>query len=386
MLDVLKSSNIKMLFDKFVKGEDLYPTLVGLQSEAVFSEIDMIKQKNVVNLLNQQEVLKFAPGYAPTDGYNSDDFFCRAASKNFNFDNVGHRLYMNMGDDRMDFVSLFIRMCHDSGISFYVKWDKQTVRKDNIVLYIEQDKIEETVAVIDKLVSKYPDFATSKDLPITLHNGGFFGYGEETPGKGNISYNRRVSNALVNAFKDEGLFNELRHSISLNSITDFAKELYSVHLQSKVDKGESIEMVEKTSATLEMFEMHALKMCLQFFGESGSGFVKEQDENTQKLSHYEQRQLAKDQPVFEIFNKSLGKKSTITSSMVLETIFKLMQQNKAKLITTSEEHDAMLNSFSNNLREELTQDNITFTQMPSCLNGLAKKTYIKPQHTSDFSM
>ena len=106
MIDALKLSNVEVLFREFLKGNDLYPTLVGVDMGTPQSQVDANKQLNFANWTAKLEgdLFKFKPGYSPAETYMSRDDFCRAISKDFDLENIGHRLYFHYGEDKVHFV------------------------------------------------------------------------------------------------------------------------------------------------------------------------------------------------------------------------------------------------------------------------------------------
>ena len=111
MIEALGLNNVQMLLQKYFRGEDLYPTIVGIDANVKQSQVDATKQKNLADWTSRLQTNIFREGCSPYETYMSKDDFCRAISKDFNVDNIGHRLYFNFVDDKVDFLTLFMNGC-----------------------------------------------------------------------------------------------------------------------------------------------------------------------------------------------------------------------------------------------------------------------------------
>lgn len=369
MIEALEFNNIQLLLDKYFKGEDLYPTIVGVNADIKQASNDAQKQMNLADWTSRLAGDIFLKGYSPHETYMAKDDFCRAISKDFNINNIGHRLYFNFTDDKVDFLTLFMNGCMALGVPFCAKFNKNQARKDNFVIYVEQDKLDETAKVLQGIVDRFPQFAEKKDFPMSVIKGGWFGYSQDKPGDINISYNRKVANCINKAFFDVNLFNKYRHFFSIkNSLTEFSSALFEqVKLEYISNGGEMDLFVANEDSLRGRFDDLKLQLALQFFsGEErrGSGFVSQQKlDGVVGMDNY-LRQVKS-----AISDYSIG----ISSEAVLRTI---LQQIRNGAMTFSPEGDEYINfvrSMSENIRDELSKAGLSVT-MPVELQGLINLT------------
>ena len=381
MIDALKLSNVEVLFREFLKGNDLYPTLVGVDMGTPQSQVDANKQLNFANWAAKLEgdLFKFKPGYSPAETYMSRDDFCRAISKDFDLENIGHRLYFHYGEDKVDFVTLFMKGCWAKEIPFCVKFDKQVARKDDVVAYIEDGKLVEVAEVLQNIVEMYPQFAEQRDLPMSVVNGGWFGYAVEDKQDGSQSYNRKFSNCVNRAFFDVELFNKFRENFAINgSLTSFAATLYEETKQNAINSGVPLDIIEGNDANMaSRFDDLKLQMALKFFSGDdrvGSGFVP-------TANNGEPVDINKS--IMEIKSSESNFGLGVTPAVVLRTALKLIKQGQMSFNIMGEQYGEFINSLSNNIRYELAKDNLTVA-LPVELQGITSTAFKENQSSMEW--
>lgn len=365
MIDALKLSNVEVLFREFLKGNDLYTTIVGIDATAKQSQIDATKQLNFADWTARLEGDIFKPGYSPAETYMSGNDFCKAISKDFDLENIGHRLYFNYGDDKVDFVTLFINGCQASEIPFCIKFDKKISRKDDVVVYVEEDKLAETAEVLQRIATMHPQFAEQKELPMSVVNGGWFGYAVEDKKDGSKSYNRKFSNCVNRAFFDAELFNKYREFFDIKgSLTTFAATLYSKAKENAINFAVPMDLIEANDADMaSRFDDLKLQLALKFFSGSdraGSGFVSADNQGDN---------FNPNKPVMDIKSPVSSFGLEITPAVVLSTAIQLIRQGQMSFSILGQEYGDFINSLSNNIRYELAKENLTVS-LPIELQGI----------------
>ena len=365
MIDALKLSNVELLFREFLKGNDLYPTIVGVDATAKQSQIDADKQLNFADWSVRLEGDIFKPGYSPNESYMSGDNFCRAISKDFDLENIGHRLYFNYGDNKVDFVTLFMNGCQASEIPFCIKFDKKVSRKDDVVVYVEGDKLAETAEVLQRIAEQHPQFAEQKELPMSVVDGGWFGYAVEDKKDGSQSYNRKFSNCVNRAFFDVELFNRFREFFDIKgSLTTFAAALYEETKANAIKSGVPMDLIEANDADMSgRFDDLKLQLALKFFsGEDrvGSGFIP---------TGNQEGQVDPNKSIMDIKSSVSNFGLGITPAVVLSTALKLIRQGQMSFSVMSDDYGEFINALSNNIRYELGRDNLTVA-LPIELQGI----------------
>ena len=379
MIEALGLNNVQMLLQKYFRGEDLYPTIVGIDANVKQSQVDATKQKNLADWTSRLQTNIFREGCSPYETYMSKDDFCRAISKDFNVDNIGHRLYFNFVDDKVDFLTLFMNGCQAEGIPFCVKYDKKVARKDSVVVYVEQDMLDRTAKVLENIVSMHPQFAEKKELPISVVNGGWFGYSPDTPGDTSKSYNRKFTNCVNNAFYDIELFNKYRHFFCMNnSLTDFASVLFEQVKNSYLASGQPQDLLDANEEALrQRFDDMKLQFALQFFsGEErqGSGFVPAPNENGV---------VDMSRPLMQIKSPASEFRVGITPDVVFQTAMQLIRRGGMSFFALGDEYGDFINSLSNNIRDELAKEGLSIG-MPVELKGLTLSSLAK--HAEEATM
>ncbi len=350
MIDVLKLDNVKKLFTEYTSGNDLYPTLVGLDNDMPQSSIDSKKMLNYVDFTSRLEEGMFMKEYSPHETYMYDPDFCRAISPDFDLNNIAHRLYFNFGDNRIDFVNLFINGCYSKNVPFCLKFDKKVTRKDSLVAYIEEDKLAKTSEVLASIIDRHPQFAESRDMPMSVVDGGWFGYGIEDKKDNSVSYNRKFAQMVERAFFDVELFNKYRQSLSLNgSLTQFAENLYLNAKNEAILEGVDPSLLGMYDTEFrQMFDNLKLQFVLNFFSgpeREGSGFVKTDDQgNTLDIQG----------PVYTVKNANGDFSINISPSAVLKTVFDMMKVGQMSFYPSSDEYNDVINQLSNNIRDGLS--------------------------------
>ncbi len=365
MINALGLNNVQLLLQKYLKGEDLYPTVVGVNTNAKQSSIDARKQMNLADWTSRLEGDIFREGCSPYETYMSSDNFCRAISKDFNVDNIGHRLYFNYVDDKVDFLTLYMNGCQAAGIPFCIKYDKQVARNDSVVVYVEQDALNETAKVLQNIVEMHPQFATKKDLPMSVVNGGWFGYSQDSTGDIGTSYNRKFVNCVNNAFFDVELFNKYRHFFSMNtSLTDFANVLFEQVKGEYISSGQPIDLFENNEEALrERFDDMKLQLALKFFsGEErkGSGFVPEPNERGF---------VDLNSPLMRVKSPVSEFGIDIKPDAVLRTAMQLIKSGGMSFFALGDDYGDFINSLSNNIRDQLAKEGLSVA-LPVELQGL----------------
>lgn len=365
MIEALGLNNVQLLLQKYLKGEDLYPTIVGVDFNAKQSEVDATKQRNLADWTSRLQGDIFRKGCSPYETYASSEDFCRAISKDFNVNNVGHRLYFNFTDDKVDFLTLYMNGCQAAGIPFCVKYDKKVARKDSVVVYVEQDGLDAAARVLENIAIMHPQFAEKKDLPMSIINGGWFGYSPDKPGDTSISYNRKFTNCVNNAFFDVELFNKYRHAFSMNApLTDFASALFENVKYNYIAEGGPVDLLEANEDALRArFDDMKLQFALQFFSgdeRRGSGFVSQPDENGVV-------DIAK--PLMQVKSPVSEFRMDITPEAVLRTALQMIRQGGMSFFALGDDYGAFINSLSNNIRDELAKEGLSVA-LPVELQGL----------------
>ena len=167
--------------------EGVYSVITGCYCEGVSAE-DKKRQKKFVDWTQSWRGRKFFnEDFAPRKSFNdSNEHFCRVASNglpSYYFWLIKHRLYFNFGDDRMNFLKVFVEKCNDrkraEPVQYFLKWDKNYKRRDNLVIYCTDDNIDDVARVLEEIKREYPEFATPRELPLAAENMGWFAYGVE---------------------------------------------------------------------------------------------------------------------------------------------------------------------------------------------------------------
>ena len=212
-LGIFKKENLISAWNAYFAYNvpDLYPLLVGHNTKAQedyaqYSELDSIYQSSFVNETCNDPKFGmgiFSDGGSPADGYmDPNSHFCHAKSNSCNINNIAHRLYFNIGPQRIGFARALTYLCVERNIPFYFKWSKDGARADNIVIYLEQDQIAPTCKAIQDIAELHPDLTQSnRDLPMSAEDCGWFGYGVEDHDH-TKSFSRKVTNARIRAFDD----------------------------------------------------------------------------------------------------------------------------------------------------------------------------------------
>jgi len=372
MLDILMEENIDRLIASFLntskvnvvgKGRHLnselvYREVVGILDYAEVSEVDRTKQANFVNYSTQ--AFEFMDGYSPADGYMSKDNFCRAYSADCKPQKLAHRLYFNFGDERIDFVDLVIRRLKSKNLPFMIKWDKRAVRKDNVVMYIEADKLDATVQALSEIISTHPEFATPRDLPMSVVNGGWFGYGVEDPNDMSVSYNQRVTNCVTRAMVRA--FSKFRKGFDIDNLSDFAELLMENCKDLKMEKGASYSDIHQDRTVfMPVFAQNAMRLALDLVGsgEGSVGFATTQDGKDA---------VAGDAPIRTM--KSAGRSIDITPTAVMDTLLSLIKQDEVSFNLTKDKHVEFVATIKEELMKELSRDGLP-TELPSVLQSIA---------------
>lgn len=374
MLEILNEKNIANLIDLFfnvnkyreidVKKKNLnrsflYPYIVGYDEKADLSNVDSLKQQYLVDMLSR--IINFKQGYAPADGYMSTDAFCRAYSENSSAEESKHRLYFNMGVDRMDFVSLLIRMCEMKNVSYAIKWHKKLNRTDNLVMYVSDKDLENTVDVLEEIITKYPAFAKNSQLPMSTVSGGWFGYGEEKV-ETNLSYNERISLCVCRAIMRA--VNDNREHIDISSVTEFSEFLFEQCCQRLRNKklASRQELHENSEILKPIFKERSmsLSMNLLFNDEKHNGFcVTENGEDA----------VAQDKAVMTIYDYKTQKSIDITSFSVMNALLRMVDAGKCEFKLPEEKKPEFVKLVQMYLQKELEKEGVG--KMPEILQRIA---------------
>ena len=212
-LGVFKRENLISAWNEYYMYDvpDLYPIIVGANQQArddynQYAQSDSELQFDFVDETCRDDSFgrgNFVAGGAPVDGYNNpSNPFCHAVDKNFNLNNIAHRLYINLGENRMGFARAFIYVCVERNIPYYFKWSKDGARADNMVIYIEKDRVGDICQVIQDIAEINLHLVQNdRPLPMSVEDCGWFGYGVEE-GDRTQSFSRKVTNSLRRAFDE----------------------------------------------------------------------------------------------------------------------------------------------------------------------------------------
>ena len=212
-LGIFKDGNLLKAWHAYYddKVGDLYRTLVGYTDQARldynrYAEYDQEQQFRFVEETCRDVKFgmgKFESGVAPVDGYNDKKIpFCYTMSKGFKLDDIAHRLYFNLGKDRIAFARALTYVCVDRNIPFYFKWSKDGARADNMVVYIEEGGLADMCQAIADVAELNPQITqVDRELPMSAEDCKWFGYGVEY-GDRYQSFSRKVTNAVTRAFDD----------------------------------------------------------------------------------------------------------------------------------------------------------------------------------------
>ena len=212
-LGILKRENLINAWNAYYAYNvpDLYPTLVGANQQSrteydQYAASDAEQQFNFVSETCNDASFgmgNFVQGGSPVDGYNNpSSYFCHAMDKNFNVNKVVHRLYFNIGENRMGFARALTHVCVERGIPYYFKWSKDGARSDNLVVYVEKDGLQDICNAIKDIAELNPHMLQNdRKLPMSAEDCGWFGYGIED-GDRTQSFSRKVTNSLRAAFDE----------------------------------------------------------------------------------------------------------------------------------------------------------------------------------------
>lgn len=211
-LEIFKRENLITAWNAYYSEgvKDLYPTLICANQQSFdeynkIVEYDREKQYLFVKETceNSQFGLgNFKQGASPVEGYNNiQSPFCHAMSDDYIVQNTAHRLYFNIGEQRISFVRALTFVCTDRNIPFYFKWHKSGARADNIVVYSDNENLSDICQAIYDIASLNPQITQSdRAIPMSSEDCGWFGYGVEE-GNTQQSFSRKVSNSLYQAFE-----------------------------------------------------------------------------------------------------------------------------------------------------------------------------------------
>ena len=383
MLDILRDENLEKILDAFLSkkrssfdedamylnSEKVYDTIIDADESQSVSELDKQKQQNLVDFMSR--MYKFKEGYSPADGFMGKDVFCRAYSANGNPENTRHRLYFNMGDNRMEFVDLLTRKLNSRNIPFAIKWDKHSVRRDNLVMYIEEEFFEDTTKVIKEVVIKYPEFAKTTDIPMAVVNGGWFGYGVEKPYT-NTSHNGRMVDCVQRALMRS--LSDYRDCFDISSVTEFSEFLYEqcAQILRSTKKATRQEVHENGKILKPLFEQNSLSIARHLLhkDEGMNGFaVTENGEDA----------VADDKPVRTIYDYGSKKSMEITPSAVMNTLLRMTEVGLCEFKINSEEKKKLIETIKVNLEKEIEKEGLP-TEMPEILKELASINVVTRHH------
>lgn len=344
--------------NSYLNNELIYQTIIGAVDEEV-SQVDLEKQKNFVNYISG--MFEFMKGYSPADGYMSTEPFCRAYSADSDISKLAHRLYFNYTDERIEFVDLVIRKLKSKGLPFMLKWDKSAVRRDNVVMYVEDDKLTDTAQALQEIIENYPEFATPRELPMSAVNGGWFGYGVEDQKQSHISYNQRITRCVIRAMTRA--FSKFREGFELGALSDFAELLFDNCKNQKIEKGAKFnEVHEDRKELLPLFEQNAMRLALDIIGtgEGSCGFDTTPDGRDA---------VAEDLPIKTIQSKN-GRAIDITPSAVMNTMLSLIKQDESSFDLPQDKHAEFVETIKEELLIELQRENIP-VELPAPLLELS---------------
>lgn len=389
-LDVLKHDNIEKLFGQFMAGVDMYPTIVGADLSSQQSMVDGQKQRDFAEWLASAEVeyFDFKPGNSPLETYQSGDSFIRAISKDFDVDNIGHRLYFNFGDNKVDFMAFFMNACKDMGLPFCIKCDKKYDRHDSVVVYVENNRLQEVSSVLQRIVSLYPEFAEKKELPMSAVSGGWFAYAKEPEGNGSQSYNRRFVNCIEGAFSDPVIFSKYRDAFNIADnagLSDFAKELHRNAEDSMLIKYGAMKehcgvIYENHEAMRERFDELALQIYKTLFGlgdDRGAGFAPRfNDEGMPDGS----------MPIITVSNPKSGFVMNVSSIDIMNTVINLVRRH-VMTFDWGRNKDKFLRELAQGVSFELKKSKM-IASMPDELKSITSEALMgrQTEYEHDFGM
>lgn len=363
-MKLLEKENLQDLFYKFMQGEkDVYRLIVD--KSGPFSTADQEHLNNFFQMCKDNRHL-FHKNYAPTDVHAGQESFSHIISKDYDSDVVRHRLYFNLDvQDRLSFVTRYITLCSEKGESFYIKMLKNNERKDNTLIYLSDEQLPQCKAMLNAIEGEMPWLKEKNDLPLSVEECGWYGYGVEDVNDSGHSYNGRVSIAVTNGFAQT--LNAYRHLISVaTSLAEFGSGLYDI---CRARRG--LEIYKKTrnkhlyneymlssdEYIREEFLNRSMKMALDFFGDKGfccSGSNKGTIEC-----------LKNNRSILDISNSATGNKLSITPLDVLSII---SDGKHCKLNFSSEtERECFMGSLWGNVMSNMTLEGLLGVRVPNIL-------------------
>jgi len=128
---------------------------------------------------------------------DNNEYFCHIISRDYEIPKTAHRLYFNIGDKEIEFANEFLDRCrYLHKIPHYLKFHKFYKRDDGFVIYVDDEHLDQTIAIIEQIGREYPEFRVNNGMPMSTYDCGWYGYGKELKNN-HSSFNGNVANCIA---------------------------------------------------------------------------------------------------------------------------------------------------------------------------------------------
>ncbi|MGN0961891.1 MAG: T3SS effector HopA1 family protein [Christensenellales bacterium] len=232
-MELLKDNNLIKLWQNYWNGDkSLYQLIIGYEED---KEITREEQNSLDDYINKFSSSKeiFLKGASPQDLVKDQECFSLAISKDFNLNNIQHRLYFNFAmEERTQFAEAFISKSREKGVPFYIKLYKGNDRRDNLVVYLTEELLASSSQILSEISSELPQLVNKNSLPLAVESCGWFGYGKEDRRYNAHSFNSRVADAVLKGFI--ATLNENRDMLDMECpLSTFGETLYTESKENK---------------------------------------------------------------------------------------------------------------------------------------------------------
>lgn len=222
-------TNLYVSSASYYSSNDLYHYFLKReQNDSDYGNEDALKDKYMEKLLlgksHLQEERVISSGH---------DEWSYCISKYFSGEKK-HRIYIPANNqDTMKLVFEFIRKSVLSSNQFYLKYHFDRDRLDRLIIYPTDEQLPKCIEILREIAQKYPDaIANMPNVPMTtVAIDGWIGYAVEDNSKKTGSYNRKITDSILNGFRSTILFNRGLIDLSQIDINRFI-DCYALSLQS----------------------------------------------------------------------------------------------------------------------------------------------------------
>ena len=197
-MQILERENLEKIIENYGHGVPMYNIIAGCTSETISMQ-KYYKQAALVDRLMRTVPNGWFEQGTPKSTFLNSGEFCHVISRDFNLQNVAHRLYFNIGDNDVEFATEFLNRCrYINKIPHYLKFDKYYKRDDGLVIYVDDEHLAETIAIIEQIGKDCPEFKVNNGMPLATYDCGWYGYGKELKTAQLTSFNSNVAGTVKN--------------------------------------------------------------------------------------------------------------------------------------------------------------------------------------------